>query len=86
MERAQQIARERGQQRLTPEHLLAALLDDPEGLPVRLLEKSGADRGSLARDIESALAKQPKVQGARISISIPPCERSSMSATMSESG
>ena len=44
LERAQRLARERGHQSLAPEHLLAALLEEPEGVVASVLEKLGAER------------------------------------------
>ncbi|MFB3906863.1 MAG: ATP-dependent chaperone ClpB [Candidatus Eisenbacteria bacterium] len=63
IEAAQRLARSRSHQQLTPEHLLSALLQDPEGLTTRLLEKAGTDRGSLDRDIAASLDRLPRVQG-----------------------
>jgi ATP-dependent Clp protease ATP-binding subunit ClpB len=49
LQRAQRLARDHGQQRLTPMHLLHALLDDPQGIPSRILEKVSIDRETIAR-------------------------------------
>jgi ATP-dependent Clp protease ATP-binding subunit ClpB len=64
IEAAQRLARSRDHQRLTPEHLLTALLEDPDGLPKRLLEKAGADRTLLSSELEKSLGRIPRVQGA----------------------
>ncbi|MBD3162311.1 MAG: ATP-dependent chaperone ClpB [Candidatus Eisenbacteria bacterium] len=64
LEQAQRFARSRDHQRLAPEHLLHALLEDPEGLVPRLLEKVGADRSAVAAEVEKTLEKIPRVQGA----------------------
>ncbi|GAA2212035.1 ATP-dependent chaperone ClpB [Nonomuraea monospora] len=45
------------------EHLLLALLDQPEGLAPRLLEQAGADPRRLHADLENELSRRPKVSG-----------------------
>ena len=60
---AQTIAMREGHQRLTPEHLLKALMDDDQGLASNLITRAG---GALSRVVEAlnlAMGKQPKVSG-----------------------
>ena len=45
------------------EHLLQALLDQPEGLAPRLLQSAGGDTGRLRADLEAELARRPRVSG-----------------------
>ncbi len=45
------------------EHLLLALLDQPEGLIPRLLSQAGADPDALRADLEAELGRRPKVTG-----------------------
>jgi ATP-dependent Clp protease ATP-binding subunit ClpB len=45
------------------EHLLLALLDQPEGLVPRLLERAGADSDAVQRDLEAELGRRPRVTG-----------------------
>ncbi|SOC53677.1 ATP-dependent Clp protease ATP-binding subunit ClpB [Blastococcus aggregatus] len=45
------------------EHLLLALLDQPEGLTPRLLSQAGADPDALRVDLEADLGRRPKVTG-----------------------
>jgi ATP-dependent Clp protease ATP-binding subunit ClpB len=45
------------------EHLLQALLDQPEGLAPRLLEAAGGDTSRLRADLEADLARRPRVSG-----------------------
>ncbi|MFN4056562.1 MAG: ATP-dependent chaperone ClpB [Roseinatronobacter sp.] len=63
---AQTIAMREDHQRLTPAHLLKALLDDDQGLAANLIARAGgaADRVRQANDI--TLAKMPKVQGGQV--------------------
>jgi len=50
-------------QRITPEHLLRALLDDEEGAAAGLLRAAGADPQAIATANLAELARLPKVQG-----------------------
>ncbi|MEO8190052.1 MAG: ATP-dependent chaperone ClpB [Acidobacteriota bacterium] len=61
---AQTNARSRGNAELTGEHLLAALLSQPEGVVVPILQKLGVDPGALAREVEASVERRPKVTGA----------------------
>ncbi|NNG36235.1 ATP-dependent chaperone ClpB [Nakamurella aerolata] len=61
---AQTIALRYGASELTVEQLLLALLDQPDGLIPRLLERDGVDVSGLRRGLESYLQRQPKVSGA----------------------
>jgi ATP-dependent Clp protease ATP-binding subunit ClpB len=45
------------------EHLLVALLDQPEGLVARLLAQAGADVEALRADLSADLAKRPRTTG-----------------------
>lgn len=56
---------------LTPLHLISALVQGDEHLPVRILEQSGADMAALNSALSDALAKLPSVTGAQISLSQP---------------
>ena len=60
---AQTIAMRESHQKLSPEHILKALLDDPEGLASNLIKRAGGapERVTQANDI--ALAKIPRVSG-----------------------
>src|SRR2546426_1623275 len=69
LERAQRIARERGNPELSPEHLLAALLAEPEGTIAAVLEKLGVPRERLVAETEQALARLPRVQGGTLGLS-----------------
>jgi ATP-dependent Clp protease ATP-binding subunit ClpB len=61
---AQSMALREGHQQFSPEHMLKVLLDDPEGLAAGLIDRSGGNSRQVLRDVESALAKIPKVSGA----------------------
>ena len=61
---AQQLAIREGHQQFTPEHVLKVLLDDPEGLCAGLIDKAGGRSREALQQVELALGKLPKVQGA----------------------
>jgi ATP-dependent Clp protease ATP-binding subunit ClpB len=61
---AQEIASSYSNQVIEPEHLLAALVQDSEGIVVPILQKAGANVNFLKIKIKEALEKLPKVQGA----------------------
>ncbi len=60
---AQTIAMREDHQKLAPEHLLKALLDDEEGLATNLISRAGGDAPAVVGAVEAALAKIPKVSG-----------------------
>ena len=60
---AQQIARTRNHQTLTPAHLAAAFLADPESPASRVLERAGGDLKQANAALEVALGGLPKVSG-----------------------
>jgi ATP-dependent Clp protease ATP-binding subunit ClpB len=63
LQAAQTIAIREGHQRLTPEHLLKALLDDEEGLAANLITRSGGRAKDALARTDQALAKLPKISG-----------------------
>lgn len=63
VQRAVDLAADRGNPQTTPVHLLFALLAENEGIVRPLLEKIGVDRGHLERIIEAELSHLPKVAG-----------------------
>src|ERR1700741_3516040 len=63
LQAASTIAIREFHQRITPEHLLKALLDDEEGAASGLIRTAGGDPKAAASEVQAALARQPKVQG-----------------------
>jgi ATP-dependent Clp protease ATP-binding subunit ClpB len=61
--RAQNAALTSHHQAVDVEHLLAALLEDDEGLASSILALSGVDRAALKLKVDSELAKIPRVTG-----------------------
>jgi ATP-dependent Clp protease ATP-binding subunit ClpB len=66
IQNAQEIASSYGNQVLEPEHLLAALIQDPEGTVVPVLGKIGVNTARLKIRINELLEKLPKVSGAAL--------------------
>ncbi|SEM28098.1 ATP-dependent Clp protease ATP-binding subunit ClpB [Roseovarius tolerans] len=60
---AQTIAMRESHQKLAPEHLLKALLDDPEGLASNLIKRGGRDPARVTQANDLALGKIPQVSG-----------------------
>ncbi|MEO0387588.1 MAG: ATP-dependent chaperone ClpB [Pseudomonadota bacterium] len=60
---AQTIAMREGHQRLTPPHLLKALLDDEKGFATTLIGRAGGDAVAAKAAIDEAVAAMPKVSG-----------------------
>ena len=63
LQAAQTIAARESHQRLTPEHLLKALLDDEQGMAANLIRSAGGAPERVAQAVDAALAKIPQVQG-----------------------
>src|SRR5579864_798818 len=60
---AQALAREHHHSQVEAEHLLLALLQQTDGVPVAILTRLGANAVSLRAAVEQALAQTPKVFG-----------------------
>ncbi len=60
---AQTIATRESHQRLTPEHLLKALMDDDQGLASNLITASGGNPARVVEALTLSLGKLPKVTG-----------------------
>src|SRR6202167_60065 len=63
VQRANQLASEHGNPELAPLHILAALVEDREGIVAPVLEKIGIAPQSVLSDLYKEIEKQPKVSG-----------------------
>ncbi|HVM39862.1 MAG TPA: Clp protease N-terminal domain-containing protein, partial [Acidimicrobiia bacterium] len=63
---ATSLARERNHQQVLPEHLLAALVGQPEGVVVPVVEKVGVATKAVRDGVEAALERVPKVYGSTL--------------------
>jgi ATP-dependent Clp protease ATP-binding subunit ClpB len=66
---AQQMAEQSGHPELTPEHLLAALVAQPDGIVPALLAKMGVDAREVSGEVATLLGALPKVQGGATGLS-----------------
>ena len=63
LQSAQTVAIRMNHQRISPEHLLKALLEDEQGMASGLIKAAGADAATAMRETDAALAKVPAVSG-----------------------
>src|SRR3989337_1171423 len=61
---AQEVAKKAGHQVVESAHLLKALLAQAEGAVVPILQKLGVPAQALQADLDRALSRFPKVEGA----------------------
>ena len=66
VQNAQEIAASYGNQSIEPEHLLAALVQDSEGVIVPILQKIGTNINYVKIKVSEAVEKLPKVSGAGV--------------------
>jgi ATP-dependent Clp protease ATP-binding subunit ClpB len=64
LQAAQTIAIREYHQRVTPEHLLKALLDDEQGAAAGLIRAAGGDPAHAKQAVDAEIGRQPKVSGA----------------------
>ena len=63
LQSAQTVAIRMNHQRISPEHLLKALLEDEQGMASGLIKAAGGDAATALRETDAALAKVPAVSG-----------------------
>ncbi|HMT47894.1 MAG TPA: Clp protease N-terminal domain-containing protein, partial [Novosphingobium sp.] len=63
LQSAQTVAIRMNHQRITPEHVLKALLEDNEGMAAGLIARAGGNVGVAQAEVDKALAKIPAVSG-----------------------
>ncbi|HKT75608.1 MAG TPA: ATP-dependent chaperone ClpB [Sphingobium sp.] len=63
LQSAQTVAIRMNHQRISPEHLLKALLEDNQGMASGLIKAAGGDPAVAVRETDAALAKVPAVSG-----------------------
>ncbi|MEG8220578.1 ATP-dependent chaperone ClpB [Sphingobium indicum] len=63
LQSAQTVAIRMSHQRISPEHLLKALLEDEQGMASGLIRAAGGDPAVATRQTDAALAKVPSVSG-----------------------
>ncbi|MDZ7283619.1 ATP-dependent chaperone ClpB [Sphingomonas sanguinis] len=63
LQAAQTVAIRNSHQRIAPEHLLKALIEDDQGMASGLIQAAGGDAKRVERETDAALAKIPAVSG-----------------------
>ncbi len=63
LQSAQTVAIRMNHQRITPAHILKALLEDEQGMAAGLIERAGASAEAARRETDELLAKIPAVSG-----------------------
>ena len=63
LQAAQTIAMRESHQRLAPEHLLKALMDDDQGMSANLIRRAGGDPALVVQALDLTLGKIAKVSG-----------------------
>jgi ATP-dependent Clp protease ATP-binding subunit ClpB len=66
---AQQLAQDRSNSQVEPEHLLFALLDQDDGVAPQIVRSLGKDPSALLTQLDQELERLPKVYGGQISLS-----------------
>jgi ATP-dependent Clp protease ATP-binding subunit ClpB len=69
---AQAVAERNGNSQVEPEHLLLALLEQPDGVVPQVLSKMNVPAGSFAQQVRAEIGKLPRVSGATGSPGISP--------------
>ncbi len=64
IQEAQRLAQNKGHQQIKPEHLLKALLSQPEGIVPSVLKKMGVQIPAITSELDLELDKIPRVSGA----------------------
>ncbi len=65
---AQRLATDADSPTLDVEHLLAALLEDPEGIPAVTLRALGADPSAIALELAAVLSRRARIAGGQLSL------------------
>ena len=68
IQRTQEIAKENGNQRLEPMHLLAALLEPTPSVSRAILEKLGVNPGQIQKAAAEGIKALPKVSGGELTL------------------
>ncbi len=63
LQSAQTVAIRMSHQRISPEHILKALLEDSEGMAAGLIARAGGQAPVAAQEVDALLAKVPAVSG-----------------------
>ena len=85
IQNAQSLASTHSNQQIEPEHLLAAMLDEKEGVARSVLKKLGASNERIAQEAASAIDRLPKVSGIG-DVYLSPVAKAVLEAAFGEAG
>ena len=85
IQNAQSLASTHGNQQIEPEHLLAAMLDEKDGVARSVLKKLGASNERIAQEAASAIDRLPKVSGVG-DVYLSPVAKAVLEAAFAEAG
>ena len=85
IQNAQSLASQQNHQQFEPEHLLAAMLTEPQGIAGAMLRKLGASAAEIAEELSRLIEKMPQVSGGGMADAyISPRTRAVLEAAFSE--
>jgi ATP-dependent Clp protease ATP-binding subunit ClpB len=85
IQNAQSLASQHNHQQVEPEHLLAAMLAEPQGIAAAMLRKLGASPAEIAKELSRLIEKIPQVSGGGMADAyISPRSRAVLEAAFSE--
>ena len=87
IQNSQALASQHGHQQIEPEHLLAAMLQEREGIAVAMLRKLGVSPTDINRRVMAALEKLPQISGAGVGEAyLSPRAKAVLEAAFAEAG
>ena len=66
IQNAKSIASKHNNQQIEPEHLLLAMLNEPEGIARAMLDKLGVSSDDVSRELDASIDRFPKVSGSTV--------------------
>ena len=84
VQKASELASENGNPELLPIHLLAALLEDQEGIVVPVLRRIGVGPEKLLSEANAEIGKLPKVSGAAVQPAMSPALQKGMDSAFKQ--
>ncbi len=85
IQNAQSLASQHQQQQIEPEHLLAAMLHEPQGIAGAMLRKLGVSPNDIAQELSKAIEKMPTVSGSGLpDVYISPRSKAVLEASFAE--
>jgi len=84
LQAAHELAQKQNHSEVDCEHLLAALIQQPEGLVRPLLEKLGQSPDALLQETDAALNKRPQVHGTGVEVQLSRGLRAALDAAQSQ--